>query len=140
LRRARCRCRHYRIRLTLPAPADAIEPGEIDATAYSVQPDIDTRSMSKRVQAGPENYGPPRRQPSPVDRQDSSYSRSSVSVCPPLSRVFQPDKLTTCDKLGPRLTSLEACPLTFWLQKKEKNVNCWFWQTDFARSFRYGFR
>jgi hypothetical protein len=39
---------------------------------------------------------------------------------PPSSRVFEPDKLTNCDKPGPYLVILEACRLDILASKKRK--------------------
>jgi hypothetical protein len=92
-----------------PAPVDDIEAAEIGANAHSVQPDIAARIVTKPV---------PETTAFLVDIVLPSTINNPVHLSPPpSSRVFEPDKLTSCETSGPFLISLQACSLTFWLQK-----------------------
>jgi hypothetical protein len=85
-------------------PVDDLEPYEIETNAHSVQRDINTWVVTKTV---PEttvilgNNVVPSTIKNPVHMSPPRYF-------PPSSRVFEPDKLTNCDKYGPCLVFLEA--------------------------------
>jgi hypothetical protein len=106
-----------------PAQADDAEAAAVDATAHSVQADIDARGETKAL-------------PETTVLLVGDLHRSTVKTpihmspprfCPPSSRVFEPDKLTNCDKSGPCLVLLEACRLDILASKKrsECGISCY---------------
>jgi hypothetical protein len=96
---------------------DDLETDEIETNADSVQRDIDTWVVTKTV---PEttvilvDYVLPSTIKNPVHMSPPRYFR-------PSSRVFEPDKLTNCDKSGPCLVFLEACHLDILASQNKKN-------------------
>jgi hypothetical protein len=95
-------------------PVDDLEPYEIETNAHSVQRDINTWVISKTVPKTTVILG---------DNVVPSTIKNPVHISPPRcfppsSRVFEPDKLTNCDKSGPSLVFLEACHLDILASKK----------------------
>jgi hypothetical protein len=95
-------------------PVDDLAPYEIEANAHSVQHDIDAWVVTKTV---------PETTVLLVDNlprstvKTPSIHTSPPRFCPPLSRVFEPDKLTNCDRSGP-CVFLEVCHLDILASKK----------------------
>jgi hypothetical protein len=97
------------------AQVDDLETYEIETNADSVQRDIDTWVVTKTV---PEttvtlvDYVLPSTINNPIHMSPPRYF-------PPSSRVFEPDKLTNCDKSGHCLVFLEACHPDILATKKK---------------------
>jgi hypothetical protein len=96
------------------AQVDDLETYENETSADSVQRDIDTWVVTKTV---------PETAVILIDYVLSSTIKNPVHMSPPRyfppsSRVFEPDKLTNCDKSGPCLVFLEACHLDILASKK----------------------
>jgi tRNA U34 5-carboxymethylaminomethyl modifying enzyme MnmG/GidA len=96
------------------ASADDLTPYEIETNAHSAQRDFDAWVVTRTV-------------PETTVLLVDNLPRSTVKTppihmspprfCPPLSRVFEPDKLTNCDKSRP-CVFLEACHLDILTSKK----------------------
>jgi hypothetical protein len=96
-----------------PSPADDIEAAEIEAHAHSVQPDIAARFGTEPI---PETMVILGDNVVPSNTKNPDHM-SPPRFCPPSSRVFEPDKLTNCDKSGACLVFLEACHLDILASK-----------------------
>jgi hypothetical protein len=98
------------------APVDDLPTYEIDTNAHSVQLDIDTWVVTKTVVETTVilvDYVLPSTIKTPVHMSPPRYF-------PPSSRVFEPDKLTNCDKSGPCLVFFEACRCDILASKSRK--------------------